>query len=244
MMNRSTLYGEGLFETIRWRGENRKLRLHYSRLRDSASFFSIPCPSYEEFVDSIKKACGDRSDLYVKFCLFSKGEDHYAGLPKGYEVEVIVKPLPKFPKEVNLTVSSYRRHSHNPVFRHKTMNYLFNVLVKREAVRKGYYDAVVLNERDEVTECSSSNLILLRGERFYTPARESGLLWGTTLKILSEELGIEERRLTLADIERADSLFVTNSLIGVLPVVRFEGYLKNVNKEILNVMRSILSSYL
>jgi len=120
-MNRTLFFGEGLFETIKWQGENRKLKLHYERLKSSADFFSIPYPSYNEFLEIIKTAVSGGLNLYVKFCLFSKGSDYYADTPDSYEMKVVVKNLPSVPERVKLTVSSYRRHSENPIFRHKTM---------------------------------------------------------------------------------------------------------------------------
>ena len=221
-MNRTTYFGEGLFESIRWIGESPKLELHYRRLKSSAEFFGIPCPSYEEFLEFIKTAVGGDSNLYVKFLLMSSGSGYYADYPEDYEVRVLVKALPKPPAEVSLLLSDLRRHSLNPLFRHKTTSYMFSVLVKREANARGFFDGVVLNEREEVTECSASNLILLKGDRLFTPTRESGLLWGTTLDyMLASGVNLEERVIKLKDLEEADTLFITNSLIGVVPVKRF-----------------------
>jgi len=234
-MNRTLYFGEGLFETIRWRGETPKVRLHYERLKSSARELGLACPSYEEFLEYIKTASGG------EICLLSRGSDYFGDEPEDYEVRVIVKTLPPAPKEVRLTLSSYRRHSQNPTFRHKTTSFLFNVLVKREARRRGYYDGVVLNEKDELTECSSSNLILLKGSSLLTPHRESGLLWGTTLEVLSRKFGIREERLALRDLEEADCVFITNSLVGVVPVVEVAGIKKPVDGDLLSEMRSALS---
>ncbi|WP_457601224.1 aminotransferase class IV [Hydrogenivirga sp.] len=221
-MNRTLQFGEGLFETIRWRGEDDKLKLHYNRLKDSAEFFGIPCPSYEEFLGFIRTAAGGDRELYVKFVLVSKGSSYYADSPDDYEVSVFVKELPKQPEEVSLTLSDFRRHSRNPIFRHKTTSYLFNVLVKREAREKGFFDAIVLNEKGELTECSASNLLILKGGKLYTPHRENGLLQGTTIQYLrTKGIHIEEVSLNLQDITSADSVFITNSLMGVVPVRRF-----------------------
>ncbi len=235
-MNRTLYFGEGLFETIRWRGETPKVRLHYERLKNSAIELGLKYPSYEEFLDYIRTASGGERDVYVKLCLLSKGSDYFGDEPEDYEVRVVVKALPPVPKEVRLTLSSYRRHSKNPTFRHKTTNFLFNVLVKREARRQGFFDAVVLNEKGELTECSSSNLILLKGGRLLTPHRDSGLLRGTTLQILSERFDIKEERLSLRDLEEAEAVFITNSIVGVLPVVEVKGIRKEVNRSLLRDM--------
>ncbi len=239
-MNRTLYFGEGLFETIRWRGETPKVRLHYERLKSSAQELGLKYPSYEEFLSYIRTAAGGEKDIYVKFCLLSKGSEYFGDEPEDYEVRVVVKALPSPPNEVKLTISSYRRHSQNPTFRHKTTNFLFNILVKREARKRGYYDGIVLNEREEITECSSTNLVLLKGSKLLTPYREGGLLWGTTLEMLSRELNIREEKLKVKDLEEAGSIFITNSILGVVPVTKVEGLSKEVDRDLLEEMRSII----
>lgn len=239
-MNRALYFGEGLFETIRWKGETLKVRLHYERLKNSAEELGLKYPSYDEFLSYIRTASGDNKDIYVKFCLFSKGSEYFGDEPEDYEVRVVVKALPPTPKELRLTISNYRRHSKNPIFRHKTTNYLFNVLVRREARRRGYEDCVVLNEKEEITECSCANLILLKGGKLLTPHRESGLLWGTTLELLSRELMVREERLRIKDLQEADAIFLTNSILGAVPVVEVDGIKKAVERELLREMNSII----
>ncbi len=242
-MNRTLLFGEGLFETIRWTGESRKVRLHYRRLSRSAAFFEIPCPSYEEFLKALRTASGGKINVCLRFSLLSSGSDRFADAPSGYEIRVDLRDVPPLPRRVELTVSSLRRHSGNPLFRHKTVNYMFNVLVRREAHRGGFYDAIVLNEREELTECSASNLLLLIGGKLYTPSPESGLLWGTTLDVLSKEMNVRVERLDRSHLERAESLFITNSLIGVVPVHRINNRRLKVDSDLLGEMRTILSRW-
>lgn len=242
-MNRTLLYGEGLFETIRWLGENRKLRLHYERLKWSAETLGFPHPTYEEFFNEIKEATGGKRELYVKYCLILKGKDLFFEKPEGFESKVIVKKLPKVPEKVSLCLSEKRRHSGNPLCYHKTMNYLFNILVKREAKERGFYDGVVLNEKGFVTETSSSNLILLKGDKLFTPARKSGLLWGTTLQAISEEMEIREEYIKPENLAEADSLFVVNSLLGAVPVTNFEGKMLPCDRDVLQTLKRTLNLF-
>ncbi len=239
-MNRTTQFGEGLFETILWRGETPKLRIHYERLRNSAESLNVPCPGYGEFLRAIREKAGDRKDVYVKLLLVYEGGDHFADVPEMYRIEVIVKQTPPVPDDVSLTLSPYRRHSEDPICRHKTTSYLFNILVRRYAKEKGFYDAIILNEKDQVTECSSSNLVVLRKNRLYTPPKEAGLLWGTTLEVLTRELGVEERAMTLRDLLEADSVFITNSLIGAVGVSYLLDRRKRVDGEVLKDMKSAI----
>ncbi len=239
-MNRSLLFGEGLFETIHWRGRNYKLRKHYERLRSSANFFGYPCPEYGEFVSDIEKATAGNKNLYVKYLLLFKGSDYYGDFPEEYEARVVVKELPKVPKSVSLCISSYRRHSQNPVFYHKTTSFLFNALVKREAKERGFFDGLVLNDRDFLTETSSANLLVYKKGKFYTPARESGLLWGTTLELLGEEIPLKEEFISLDFLRDAEGVFILNSLIKILPVVEVEGERLKENGELTEELREVI----
>lgn len=214
---RTLLYGEGLFETILWRGKTEKLLRHYRRLKSSADFFKIPCPSFDEFITEIEKETQGKKDLYVKFCLLSSGETRYDALPEEYRTMVIVKPYRKL-RKMKLTISPFRRNSRDPLVYHKTMNYLFNILVKRKALNEGFDDALILNERDEITECSSSNVLLIKEDIFITPSIECGLLRGTTLSILMERFDIKEVRLGIEELMDADSVVVINSISGAVPV--------------------------
>jgi 4-amino-4-deoxychorismate lyase len=242
-MNRTLYYGEGLFETIRWRGENRKLKLHYSRLSSSAEALGIPCPSYEDFVSEIKTAVGGSMNKNIKFCLFSEGEDYFGGSPSAYRTQVLVRELPQAPRSVRLCISKYRRHSANPVYRHKSMNYMFNILVKREACQRGFFDGVILNERDNITECSSSNIVILKKGKLLTPHREEGLLRGTTLELLSREIELEEVPIGLGELFEAEAIFILNSLMGAVPVVKLENRSLSLSTEILRKLNSKIEEY-
>ncbi len=237
MMNRTLLYGEGLFETMKLPISEKRLRLHYERLKSSAEFFGIPCPSYEEF----KKDCTIevKEQTYLKFCLIAKGESYYGGKANDYGKLILVKRFKPLNGSVKLNISPYRRHSADPTCRHKTTNYLFNVVVKRQAMEEGFYDGIIVNERDEVCETSSANLLFLKGNTLYTPAKESGILEGTTLRILKEFMDVKEERIKVERLKDFEGAFIVNALIDCLPV-EIEGFglriLKDVSLEIKKVI--------
>lgn len=237
--NRTLFYGEGLFETILWRGRTKRIFRHYERMKTSASFFKIPCPSFEEFINIIERETRDRIDIYVKFCLLSIGETRYYSLPSDYRTVVIVRPYRRL-QSLRLGISPFRRSSRDPLVYHKTMNYLFNILVKRKALNEGFDDAIILNERDEVTECSSSNLLLLKDEILLTPSLNSGLLKGTTLSLLSEKLEIREATMGIEELWEADSIFALNSISGAVPVTHIMDTKIPVRRDILEDLNRII----
>ncbi len=239
-MNRTLQYGEGLFETIKWMGRTKKLALHYERLRRSADYFNIPCPSYEEFVATISEKTGSRKGLYVKLLLLCEGEDYFPSPCRDYTLRVVVKELRPVPSGVKLCFSPFRRHSRDPLSRHKTTSYLFNVLVKRDALRRGFFDGIVLNERELPAETSSANLLLYRRGSFYTPPEEAGLLRGTTVSLLGREIGLREEYLKKEDLF-GGFLFVVNSLLGVVPVVQIEDTRLKEDEKLTEELKTLLA---
>lgn len=240
MYCRTLFFGEGLFETILWQGRTRKLHRHYARLKKSAEFFQISFIDYETFCNDIEQKTAGRKNVYVKYCLLSKGNALYHEHPQSSEKLVIVRDYLKdnLPKKIFL--SKIKRHSKNPVIYHKTMNYLTNILAKREAIEAGFDDVVMLNERDEITECSASNIVILKKDKLFTPSQKSGLLLGTTLEILIEKFNIKEEKLTLRELYNASSVFITNSLIGALPISQFMDKTYYIDNEILNELNRLI----
>ncbi len=244
MLNRTLLFGEGLFETIRWKPSEEKLKLHYERLKSSALSLGIPHPTYEEFLRDIEEATGKRTDLYVKYLLISKGSEHITDEPKDYGRLILVKDLKPQPERVDLCISPYRRHSSDPVCRHKSTSYLFNLLVKKHAKGRGFWDGVIVNEKGYVCETSTANLIFLKGSKFFTPAKACGLLWGTTLQFLQKRLDIEEDYIEISKMEDFDCVMVLNSLILCAVVDRFEEKRLKVDLEAFEEVSRILKASL
>ncbi len=240
MQNRTLFYGEGIFETILWRGRSSKLLRHYKRLKNSADFFKIPCPDYEEFCQKIEKKTKGKKNLYVKFCLFSKGESAYYQYPQKSESVVVVKKLQNSYEAQKICLSSIKRHSNNVVIYHKTMNYLPNILAKREALIKGFDDGIFLNENEQITECTSSNLLIVKNDKLLTPARDSGLLLGTTMEILIDKMNVKEEYIKIDDLYKASCLFITNSIVEVIPVAQFMNVKYPLDVDILQTIKKTI----
>jgi len=215
-------FGEGLFETLKWEGKNfaTPLRYHYERLSQGADFFNIPKPTFGEFRDFLFNLVRDKGNetLYVKVLLLSVGEGYFGGRALDYKLEGVVKPYTPPKGKFVLTVSPFRRHSANPLWRFKTTNFLFNISVKREAASRGYYDALILNERGHITETSSANFYCLKGGILLTPPVEDGLLPGILRRVLLEEGRAVERSLKLGDLKGCEKFFISNSLLGLREV--------------------------
>jgi len=127
-----------------------------------------------------------------------------------------------------LVVSRYRRHGPDSVdSKIKSLSYLNAVLAKLDAIRRDADDAVVLDNRGCLAECSASNIFLVRKGELLTPFAIS-TLDGLTRNLLMElagDLGIpvREKDLTTSDVHAADEVFLCGTGAELTPIVSFEG---------------------
>ncbi|RUM46276.1 MAG: aminodeoxychorismate lyase [Hydrogenothermus sp.] len=229
---RTLMYGEGVFETFRYKGKlPRFIDKHYQRLIEGAKLLKIPAITKDDFIYYIEetvKKFEDTSDLYIKTILVSEGNSYFPIIPEGSNLLIIAKPFkPIDKKEVDLIIAPFRVHSSDPLLRIKSTNFARNIIAKRYALESGYFDALFLNENDEITETSSANIFWIKGKYLYTPSLDCGLLNGITRQFIikkapSEGFTVIEGRFTLKDLQNADRIFITNSLNGIVRVRKID----------------------
>ena len=89
----------------------------------------------------------------------------------------------------------------------------------------GFDEVILLNEWDQVAECTSANIFAARGGEVWTPPLASGCLPGITRELLLSEVRapgvrVTERVMTAEDLESADEVFITSTTRDLLPVSR------------------------
>jgi branched-chain amino acid aminotransferase len=103
-----------------------------------------------------------------------------------------------------------------------------NLVLNESAKQRGFDEALLLNERGEVSECTSANIFAIFGSEVFTPPLStSGCLPGVTRQILLEEikipgLTISERVLTPADLQNSEQVFITSTTRDMLPVLEID----------------------
>lgn len=245
---RSLLYGEGLFETFRWKGAPPVfLDRHLNRMKRGAELLDIPFPGMDELRKRAKYAvnASGLTDAYVKLCLLSTGALKFYSKANEKRVMAIVKEYEEPKKQMRAHVSQNKRNSSSPTLRIKTTNYLDNLLARREAVRKGYDEVIFLNERKEITEGSSANIFWIEKGTLYTPEIECGLLPGITRRAfisLAPKLGLaaKEGKFGLNEILASEGAFFTNSLIGMAAITEVDRMKMTVNEELFEKLREAL----
>lgn len=131
------------------------------------------------------------------------------------------------PESMALTVSPYRVNTCSPLVGVKTVNRLEQILAWEEARARDFDEAVMCNERGEVTCATTANLFWVKHGTVYTPALATGALAGTTrarIIELAAELAVplSEGAHTLHDMADADEVFLTSAALGVTLVTTFD----------------------
>jgi branched-chain amino acid aminotransferase len=149
------------------------------------------------------------------------------------QVIIIADTIALYPPELYekgleiVTVSVQRMSPAALSPRIKSLNYLNNILAKIEGLQAGCIEALMLNHKGEVAECTGDNIFLVRDGVLYTPPLEAGILAGITRNAVIEiarEGGIDVREtpLTKHDVYIADECFLTGTAAEVVPVVKVD----------------------
>jgi 4-amino-4-deoxychorismate lyase len=104
----------------------------------------------------------------------------------------------------------------------KHSNYLNSILASMEAAAAGADDALMLSVSGDLAECSTANIFVVRGSEIMTPSPETGLLPGITRTVVFELASVQEGILQPDILRTTSELFVTNSVVGILPVRRVD----------------------
>jgi branched-subunit amino acid aminotransferase/4-amino-4-deoxychorismate lyase len=106
---------------------------------------------------------------------------------------------------------------------YKTHNYLENIWLLNEAKLAGYSDYLRVNTKGEVCETCVGNCFFIKDDEIITASSQTGLFPGVIRAVLLEALPIEEKQISVDDLERMDGCFVTNSIVEILPVSEIAG---------------------
>ncbi|OHB80887.1 MAG: branched-chain-amino-acid transaminase [Planctomycetes bacterium RBG_16_64_12] len=233
------LYGDGVFEGIRsYAGSVFRLREHLDRLWNSAKAIWLKIPMSKA---QMAKAIEDTLSVngieegYIRV-LVTRGCGDLGldpDLCKQPQVIIITDRIALYPDEVYrkgleiITVSTMRNHPAAISPRVKSLNYLNNILAKIEGKQAGCVEALMLNHKGEIAECTGDNIFLVRDGNLLTPPNDAGILEGITRAAvieLARDAGIEvfEVALTKHDVYIADECFLTGTAAEVVPVIKVD----------------------
>ncbi|MCA9919833.1 MAG: aminotransferase class IV, partial [Anaerolineales bacterium] len=203
-----------LIETMLWQSDGGLFLLdeHLARLRNSAEYFGI---AWEEAallaeLDSLMDNLTE--PVKVRLLLGQDGR---------FTLQTVPLSVGARPEPVRVGLAKEPVNSQTVWLYHKTTNR--QMYDAARASRPDCDDVILHNERGELTEASSSNIALLLDGELVTPPIESGLLGGTFRSYLLKNpkglqnpwaLPLREKVLAIADLERAQGIYLLNSVRG------------------------------
>jgi branched-chain amino acid aminotransferase len=225
------LLGDGLFETIRF--DNSKLfypSKHLNRLFVGLDIIRINLKKTDLEIINLLEEIIQRNSLESGLLRLMVTRGEVNGPPWKYEgtagIYITIRPLTIEPEHPVKVV--YYPEENYPIIRYtpaiKSLNYIGNMLAKKDADKEGAYEPIFYNAEGYITECAIRNIFFIQGEKLLTPGTDLGVLpgvmRGTILSIAKKiNLKSEETNISIVSINEMDEAFVSSTGIGLLPCI-------------------------
>jgi branched-chain amino acid aminotransferase len=234
VFDRGFMYGDGVFETMRaYVRKVFRLDAHLQRLSSSAASLKIKVPfdpvKIASHIDSVLRA-NELEDAVVRVTVTrgtgKRGATIDLDRPPTYAVTA--DALPENLEErgrngISLAVVGVRRIPGEALPSYaKHSNYLNSILGNLEAAAKGADEALMLSINGHVAECSTGNFFFVRKSEILTPSLSAGVLPGITREVVLQLAKVKEVVLPVDAVFSAEEVFMTNSVVGILPVRRID----------------------
>lgn len=225
------LRGDGIFEaTTVWRGFPVSLENHLKRLANSARLVDMPEPNIPALTRAVQLVIDQYDDPEpgpMLRIIVSRGLDPDTGVGKAADrtptVYIFLDAKGTLHSLEPITMASMTRGYPSDITARapwllngaKTLSYAFNCAVHRECARRGVGDAILYSEDGYTMECPNSSIVARYGDTFVTPDPRIGILNGTSQRemfawALEEGKKAEYRKLPIAELREADSLYMTH----------------------------------
>jgi branched-chain amino acid aminotransferase len=224
------LSGWGVFSTLRvMRGVAFALERHWARLCRDAELIHVELPVDLDgvragFAELVRH--NNAQEAVARICAFRSKGGRWEGPGSGASSDwvMLTDDLSPWPEAASLGVRANARFAASPFVGAKTLSWCANLTMYEDARRAGFDEVILLNERGEVTECTSANIFAVHDGVTYTPPLSAGLLPGVTREVMLAELrssaNVREKALSVDDLLQAEEVFITSSTRELLPVAR------------------------
>jgi branched-subunit amino acid aminotransferase/4-amino-4-deoxychorismate lyase len=237
--DRGFMYGDGLFETTRIAG-GRAFRLaqHLERMVRGADYLKIPLPyppkEIQKFVGQLVEANAMPEAVLRLTLTRGAGERGYTPAAVGGQPTLVMTlhPLPPMPADEpllwSMITSSYHIPASGAISSFKTTSKILHVFARIEAHERGADEALLLNTNGEVAETAGGNIFWVYQNSICTVPTGRGVLPGITRAVVLEicqaiGLPTSKRVIKPQHLRNAEGVFVTQSVLGIVPVVAFDG---------------------
>ena len=223
------LLGDGLFETIRFQyGRLFQPEKHLKRLHSGLNIIQIELNKSNEELISYLEEMVIRNDIRSGLLrlMITRGKIegtpwNFSGTPNVY---ITIRPLTEEPKKPVKVVfypeEKYPIIRFNPAI--KSLNYIGNMLAKKNAEKEGAFEPVFFNRDGYVTECAIRNIFFIQDKTLMTPGIDLGVLPGVMRETIMEialelDLIVSEKIIPFNSINDMDEAFISSTGIGLLP---------------------------
>ena len=227
------LTGWGVFSTVRVaRGVLFAWDRHFARMKRDAENLRMPFPEDADWMERqlLKLVDANASpEATLRVIVVRNGGNAWEGpSDRDWDLMGLLIGLTNWGTDVRLGLVERARMAGGRFSGVKTTAWAMNLVWHQDAHHAGLDEVVLLNDRGEVTECTSANIFAVYGSEVVTPPLSAGCLPGVTREILLNEISIpglkiSERTLLPGDLESADEVFITSTTRDCLPVKTVEG---------------------
>ena len=216
------LYGDGLFETMRF--DNKRIfspLKHINRIIKSLKIVDFKIDQSDKEIYNLLELVIDKNKLNsgIIRLMITRGIAN-KNTPAIY---ISIKPFYEIPKDPVRVI--YLKESKFPIIRFspaiKSMNYLGNMLAKKESKKQNAFEPVFYNKEGIITECAIRNIFYFKKNILYTPSLDLGILPGVmrdTIIDIAKSIGIQikETHIKHNSIDEMDESFISSTGIGLL----------------------------
>src|SRR5487761_1967286 len=248
--------GWGVFSTIRVEdGVMCCWERHWARMQRDAARMRVPFPDDAKWLEDrlyrlIDANHAVHSTLRVVIVRNRGGMwQGPAAAERPFETIAFTAPLNDWGHAVKLGVVPQARHAASEFAGTKYLSWGENLTRYERAHEQGFDEAVLLNERGEVAECTSANIFIAKGNEASTPPLSSGCLPGVTRALLLEEIrvpgiAVSEKVLMPGDLASADGVFITSTTRDLMPASSIAGLNIGQGRAIRDRLQEAFSAYI
>jgi len=211
------LNGWGVFSTVRtYDGVLFAWERHWARMQRDAERLRVPFPKDSQWLEErlhrlVEANQAWNATLRVVVIRNRGGMWEGPAATRDFDVVAFTADVNQWGASVKLGVVPHARHAASEFAGVKYLSWSENLTLYERAHEQGFDEVILLNERGEISECTSANIFVAAGDRVWTPPLASGCLPGVTRALLPK------------DLECTDEVFIASTTRELLPVISIEG---------------------
>ncbi len=248
------LNGWGVFSTIRiYDGVMFAWERHWARMQRDAVRMRVPFPEDPAWLEERLRRVIDANQAFnatLRVVVVRNRGGMWEGpaATRAFDAIAFTADVNKWGESARLGLVPNARHAASEFAGTKYLSWSENLTWYERAHERGLDEVILLNERGEVSECTSASVFTVQGSNVWTPPLSSGCLPGVTRALLLEEVrapGITaaEKTLRPADLEAADGVFIASTTRELMPVTSIEGLNLHSHGRVMDTLQAAFTSY-